>query len=75
MQHKNNKYEYNKVIQQNWGYGWDDVDFYECDSTGFIKDKEVRQSFKENLRLYRTEPGQPVCRVIFRKELKQLQTI
>lgn len=62
------KYEYHKVIQQNWGYGWDDVDFYECDSTGFIKDKETRDLFKENLRLYRTEPGQPVCRVIFRKE-------
>lgn len=64
-----NKYTYYKVIQQNWGYGWDDVDFYECNSAYWINDKETRLSFKENLRLYRTEPGQPVCRVINRKEL------
>lgn len=67
---KTNKYEYNLVIQQNWGYGWNDVDFYESDSTGFIKDVETRELYKANLRLYRTEPGQPVCRVIKRKELK-----
>jgi hypothetical protein len=34
---KNNKYSYYKVIQQNWGSGWDDVDFYECNSAGFIE--------------------------------------
>jgi len=63
------KYTYYKVIQQNWVGQWDDVDFYECNSTGFITDKETRESFKENLRLYRTEPGQPICRVITRREL------
>ena len=66
-----NKYVYHKVIQQNWGYGWDDVDFYECDSTGYIKDQETRELFKTNLRAYRTEPGQPYPRVITRKELKK----
>lgn len=72
---KNNKYEYNKVIQQNWGYGqWDDVDFYECDSTGWISDTETRLSFKENLKLYRE--NQPVpTRVIVRRELKAIETV
>lgn len=62
-----NKYTYYKVIQQNWGYGWDDVDFYECDSTGFME-RETRESFKENLRLYRSEQPVPT-RVIRRREL------
>ena len=64
---KNNKYTYYKVIQQNWGSGWDDVDFYECDSVGNMT-TEVRAQYKENLKLYRSEPRQPYPRVIFRKE-------
>lgn len=65
---KTNKYEYYKVIQQNWGHGWDDVDFYPCDSSGFM-DKETRDLFKTNISLYRK--NQPVpTRTIFRKELK-----
>jgi hypothetical protein len=67
------KYTYYKVIQQNWGSGWDDVDFYECNSTGTM-DAETRKLFKENLKIYKTEPGQPYPRVIFRKELNQLTT-
>lgn len=59
------KYNYYKVIQQNWGNGWDDVDFYETDSH-FFMDKETRLAFKENLRLYRG--NQPVpTRVIKRR--------
>jgi hypothetical protein len=67
-----NKYTYYKVIQQNWGYGWDDVDFYEVNSQNFFNTKEERQAYKENLRLYRE--NQPVpTRVIFRKELNAVK--
>lgn len=71
---RQSKYQYLKVIQQNWGYGqWDDVDFYECDSTGWISDKEQRQLFKNNLKAYRD--NQPVpTRVITRRELKAVET-
>lgn len=64
------KYLYYKVIQGNYGTGWDDVDFYECDSTGFMT-KETRELFKENLRAYRD--NEPVShRVIKRRELIKL---
>jgi hypothetical protein len=66
-----NKYTYYKVIQQNWGYGWDDVDFYEVDSRGFFRTTEERQIYMENLKKYKTEPGQPYPRVILRKELNK----
>ena len=65
---KTNKYNYFVVIQQNWGSGWDDVDFYETNS-GFEMDKETRNAFKENIQLYRSEQAAPV-RTIHRKELK-----
>ena len=59
------KYTYYKVIQQNWGHGWDDVDFYECDSSFYPKDYKL---FKENLKAYRE--NQPVpTRVIKRRVL------
>ena len=61
------KYTYYKVIQGNYGFGWDDVDFHECDSTGYIN-REGRSLFKENLRAYRENEPYP-HRVIFRKEL------
>lgn len=59
------QYTYYIVIQQFWGK-WYDVDFYKTNSLKLM-DKETRQSFKENLKLYRTEQTAPV-RVIFRKE-------
>ena len=62
-----NKYTYYKVIQQNYGYGWDDVDFYETNSRYFFESVEDKKNFKENLRLYRTELPYPV-RVVHRKE-------
>jgi hypothetical protein len=67
-----NKYTYYKVIQQNWGTGWDDVDFYEVDSRGFFRTIEERNLYKENLKRYKTEPGQPYPRVILRKELNKI---
>lgn len=62
-----NKYTYYKVIQGNYGYGWDDEDFHACDSTGFIKDSQARQLCKDNLKAYR-ENGGGVYRVIKRRE-------
>jgi len=62
-----NKYEYYKVIQQNWGYGWDDVDFYETNSQFLFNSREERRTFMTNLNLYRTEQTAPV-RIIERRE-------
>lgn len=60
-----NKYKYNKVIQQNYGFGWEDVSEYEAKSNGNTIDKSLLvHDFKEyRLTGYAT-------RVIFRKELK-----
>jgi len=65
---KKNKYTYYKIIQGNYGYGWEDEDYHETDSTGWIKDKEDRETFKYNLKAYRENGGGPY-RVIKRKEL------
>ena len=62
-----NKYTYYRVIQGNYGYGWDDEDFHESDSTYFPHDWNA---FKENLRLYR-ENGGGSYRVINRRELNK----
>lgn len=81
---RNNKYDYSKVIQQNYGTGWEDVSTYETDSTGYLT-QENRHSGKfivdertgkkreltlltHDLREYRTL-GYPT-RVIQRRELK-----
>jgi hypothetical protein len=63
------KYTYYKVIQGNYGYGWDDEDFHETDSTGYMPQAD-RDAFKENLRLYH-ENGGGTYRVIRRRELNQ----
>ncbi len=64
-----NKYEYYKVIQQNWGNGWDDVDQYWSNSKGELLNPADIRAFKDNLKAYRL--NQPVpTRVVFRKELK-----
>jgi len=66
------KYDYELVIQQNWGHGWDDVDFYECDSTGYIKKVGDRVLFQENKKAYRINQPTTPLRVIFRKSKKKL---
>lgn len=38
---KQNKYQYTKVIQQNYGQGWEDVSEYECNSIGVYTDKTL----------------------------------
>ena len=36
---KTNKYNYFLVIQQNYGFGWEDNSFYECTSAGLPIEK------------------------------------
>jgi len=62
---KTNKYTYLKVIQQNYGQGWEDVSEYETNSQGITKDSEL---LKHDLKEYRLM-GYPT-RVIQRKELR-----
>lgn len=38
-----NKYTYYKVIQENHGFGWDDSDFHETDSSFCFKTKKNTQ--------------------------------
>jgi hypothetical protein len=67
------KYNYNKVIQQNYGQGWEDVSEYKCNSQGITTEthitsdgkiiKCINYDFKEYQKLgYNT-------RIIFRKTL------
>lgn len=70
------KYNYLKVIQQNYGHGWEDVSEYETNSTGTPKESSDKLSPKgkkdsllsHDLREYRFM-GYPT-RVIKRRELK-----
>lgn len=65
---RKNKYNYYVVLQGNYGYGWEDLTFYESDSTGWIPDKELRMELKADKKAYReNEPGY-AHRTIFRKE-------
>lgn len=74
------KYNYIKVIQQNYGQGWEDASEYEATSTGMpkeISDKLSPKGKKEtllmhDLREYRLL-GYPT-KVIFRKEKINTQT-
>lgn len=65
---KKNKYTYYKIIQGNYGYGWEDLSAYETDSQGLFKDKAERERFKYDKKAYRENERAP-HRVIFRKEL------
>ena len=66
---KKNKYTYYRIIQTNSGYGWDDDDFHEADSSGFPLDFKA---FKENFKAYR-ENFNGGIRCITRKELNNAQ--
>jgi hypothetical protein len=63
---KTKKYNYNKVIQQNYGQGWEDVSEYETNSQGTTKDKSLLMHDLKEYRLL----GYPT-RVIFRKSLNK----
>ena len=69
---KPNKYNYLRVIQQNYGQGWEDASTYETDSNYITKEMTnngkslLFHDYKEYVRL-----GYPT-RVISRKELNTL---
>lgn len=72
---KTTKYNYLKVIQQNYGQGWEDVSEYETNSTGTPKEYTNKTVGRRKLSLlahdlkeYRLT-GYPT-RAIFRKEVK-----
>jgi len=82
---KNNKYNYLKVIQQNYGYGWEDVSEYETNSQFMNFDKSgcfytdskgLQREYSligYDLKEYRLTGY--ATRLICRKELKGLQTV
>lgn len=61
---KQNKYTYEKVIQQHFNCGWEDVSSYEATSSGRALD---RQLFKHDYNEYRYM-GYP-CRSVLRRTL------
>lgn len=76
---KPNKYTYLKVIQQNYGQGWEDVSEYETDSQGVVKELSDKLNPKglietllhHDLREYRLMGYS--TRVISRKELAEIK--
>ena len=66
-QQKLNKYKYLKVIQQNYGFGWEDNSEYEATSKGNSIDKKL---FLGDLKEYRRTGYN--TRVVFRKELNEV---
>ncbi len=64
---KTNKYKYLKVIQQNYGQGWEDNSEYAVQSTGMPHNTVDRSLIYNDLKEYRLT-GYPT-RLIFRKEL------
>lgn len=64
---KPRKYEYEKIIQQNAGQGWEDVSYYPATSQGIALDRETRLLLRHDFREYALM-GYPV-RVIFRRSL------
>lgn len=65
---KQNKYKYYYVLQGNYGYGWDDLVFYEkkCSTTDFESLKEAKQDRKSYIE---NENGS--YRIIERKEINE----
>lgn len=61
------KYRYEKVLQGNYGSGWDDLTAYDCDSTGFIEDNNTRQEKKSDWKAYRDNEPQYAHRFITRR--------
>jgi hypothetical protein len=54
---KKNKYNHFLVIQQNYGFGWEDNSFYECTSAGLPIEKsdklrETKSGLKIPISLY-----------------------
>jgi hypothetical protein len=67
LQEKQNKYLYEKVIQLNCGYRWDDVETFQTDSTYWIQDEAERKEIKRLPAEYRLLGS---VRIIRRKTLR-----
>lgn len=66
-----NKYIYWKVIMGCFdSYRWEALDWHECDSTGWIADKEARELLRYNLKQYR-ESGVGIYRIASKRELRE----
>lgn len=63
---KATKYNYLKVIQQNYGFGWEDNSEYQSNSKGNVIDKAL---FLHDLKEYRLTGY--ATRTIFRKSLNK----
>lgn len=62
-----NKYTYYKVIQSNFGYGWDDESHYEVNASYNFKSKEDAELYRADIKEYRVYCNN--IRVIHRREL------
>ena len=63
------KYTYYKIIQGNYGYGWDDEDFHECDSAFRPLNRRL---LRDQLMAYQVNGGGDY-RVVKRRELNNQQ--
>lgn len=68
---KKTKWIYYKVIQQKIAGVWEDADWHECDSSGWIRDKEARDLLRYNIMAYRSNQPQYPVRVVRKKELRK----
>jgi len=62
------KYRYEKILQGNYGQGWEDLTTYDCDSTGWIKDKGIRQELKDDIKEYRE--NEPNAHRVIKRRIK-----
>lgn len=60
-----NKYKYIKVLQGDYGYGWDDLCFYE------ENDPEQMRELKADIKAYRENEPQYSHRIIRRRILNK----
>lgn len=67
---RRNKYRYYKVLQGNYGYGWDDLIYLETNSTGDALNEKDKKAFMVDKKRYRENERGVRFRVIFRKENK-----
>ena len=65
-----NKYTYWKVIQGDYGQGWEDESFYETDSIGYMH-KAERQVFMQDLKEYRFASYEGKIRTVLRREKRE----
>lgn len=61
------KYRYEKVLQGNYGQGWEDLTAYDCDITGWITDRKIRLEYMDDKKAYRENEPQYGHRSINRR--------